>query len=189
MFNSNACVTNCPLCVTWVPRAGSPEDGEASGFSPVLCTDCAAPLQWDLLPFQILPGTKRWFCHGCAVSRRIRIPRSQPQTCWGCGGCSPLPGAVLGGDRGCVCLQGASRRGGAGPQSTSQSQLAESLQQGLHAAAGGEDPWPLPRLQAECTAPFYTWAASRDIHGLGVPRVVPTTSFPPSETPQRGWEC
>lgn len=67
MFNSSAFVTNCLLCVTWVPRAESPEDGEASGFSPVLCTDCAAPLQWDLLPFQVLPGTKRWFCHGHAV--------------------------------------------------------------------------------------------------------------------------
>lgn len=121
------------------PEQG-PEGGEASDFSPVLCPDCAAPLKQDLLPFQVLPGTKRCFCCGHTVSRHIRIPRSQPQTCWGCGGCSPLPGAVLGGDRGFVCLQGASRRRGAGPQSTSQSQLAESLQQGLHAAAGGEDP-------------------------------------------------
>lgn len=50
-------------------------------------------------------------------------------------------------------------------------------------------PWPLPWLRAGCTAPFHTWAVSRDIHGLGVPTVMPTTSFPASETPWRGREC
>lgn len=52
MFNSHAGVTNCALCVTWVSRTGSPEGGEAPGFSPVLCPDCGCPLQQDLLPFQ-----------------------------------------------------------------------------------------------------------------------------------------
>lgn len=39
-----------------------------------------------------------------------------------------------------ISLQGAGGSGGAGPQSTSQSQLAASLQQSLPAATGGEPP-------------------------------------------------
>lgn len=140
-----------------------------------------------MLPFAAGPSTfsdPSWYQEAVLPWPLCLKAHQDPQTCWGCGDCSPLPGAVLGGDRGCMCLQGAGRRGGAGPQGTSQSQLAESLQQGLHTAAGGEDPlapattlgWehgPFPHLGSFQEHPqmwgYQQWCPQSHSHLVGRP--------------------
>lgn len=189
MFNSHACVTSCPLCVTWVPRAGSPEDGEASGFSPVFCPDCAASLQQDLLPFQVLPATKSWFCHGHAASRHIRIPRSQPQTCWGVGAAPPslLLCWEVTGDV-CACREPAEEEV-QDPKARAKANWLRAFNKVCLQLQEVRTPWPLPRLRAGCSAPFHTWAASRDIHGLGGANSGAHDPIPTQWDALRGREC
>lgn len=108
VFNSHARVTNCPLCATWVPRAGSPEGGEASGFSPVPCPDRAALCSGTCCLFRSFLVLRGGFAMA-TLSQGPSGSRNAASGLLGVWGLLLLPGAVLGGDRG-VCVLAGSRQ-------------------------------------------------------------------------------
>lgn len=104
----------------WVPSQGSPRERRLC-----LCLGPAAFAELSLLENTISHVT---FPPNPSGSPHLTMPKPQRRA----------------GSECTVSPQGAGGSGGAGPQSTSQSQLAASLQQGLPAAAGGEHPAARP---------------------------------------------